>query len=91
MSAPLQKRLFGALAMILTLTNCSAQQVALDQTESAVFQALSKTLPTASRLDTEQTRREVGTHRAVFFELCTRRGFCREASAEPIATELTAR
>ncbi len=57
------------MALILTLTACSGALTA-SETTKAVFAALEPTLPTAAKGDAERTKREVGAHRIVFFELC---------------------
>ena len=64
----LSKRL-TALILMLTLTACLKAPTA-SETTNAVFGALGETLPTASRQDTPQTKREIGVHRKVFFDLC---------------------
>lgn len=70
-------KFWKASALILTLSACS-EIPAASETSAAIFRALEQTLPTASRSDTPQTRREIGIHRKVFFELCDDFGDCRE-------------
>ena len=76
MFAPSLKKLCAALGMILMLSGCLSPQTALDRTEHEIFVQLNNTLPTASRRDTERTKREVGIHRKVFVDLCVGRGHC---------------
>lgn len=53
----------------LFLTACG-KTGALEKTNNELFRQLGQTLPTVSTRDTSRTRREVATHRAVFFALC---------------------
>lgn len=53
----------------MTLTACS-NVPAGSETEKEKFRQMSAVLPTASRQDTEQTKREVGVFRALFLALC---------------------
>jgi hypothetical protein len=46
------------------------------ETTKAVFDTLSKTLPTAISTDDEQTKLEIGIHRKVFIGLCEELGHC---------------
>ena len=64
-----------ALVLMLTLTACSQKPVG-SETSQAIFEVLGKTLPTASRSDTDQTKLEVATHRKVFIGLCVELGHC---------------
>ena len=67
------------LLKLTILTSCSPAQEG-SATEREEFRHMRAVLPTASRSDTEQTRREVGTFRALFLELCPE-AVCAQANA----------
>lgn len=75
MFGKLQVRLWLTLGLISTLTACLSLPTG-SETTKAVFQTLGKTLPTASRKDTDQTKKEVAIHRKVFYELCGEFDYC---------------
>lgn len=55
--------------MTSMLMSCSEVRVA-SETNKETFRQLEEVLPTASVNDTEQTKREIGVFRTLFFALC---------------------
>lgn len=62
-------KFYAALVVLATLTGCLRPPVA-SETNNETFAQLNAVLPTASRQDSEQTRREVGVFRTLFLALC---------------------
>ncbi len=59
------------LLALTILTNCSSALEAFGiESRTATYEVLGAKLPTASRQDTAQTRREIGEFRVLFIGLC---------------------
>ena len=68
MSVP-KKYVAMAAALALT-TGCANSTTQATETENALCEVWGASLPTRSRLDTEQTRKEVGESYATFAAVC---------------------
>lgn len=72
-------KLFAALILMLTLTNCS-ETLAGSETNKAILDAWGENQPTAVRSDADETKRSVIINRKLYREICKQFDHCVEGS-----------